>query len=176
MGAFILQCHGRGQLPSLISVLFTLTVVAAPLCAEFLHIEQSLTGLDCASCAQSVDKSFKKIKGVETATFRMEDSVVVLQLKPGNTVPLEEVRDAVKRIGYTPKEAKVTVRGEARREGEKWLFRVAGSAAEYALDISAGEGISDQVRRSAGGIAIIEGSIAADRGASLKVGSARRGE
>lgn len=135
-----------------------------------------MTGLDCASCAQSVDKTFKKLKGVETATFRMDDSVVVLRLKPANTLPLEEVRDAVKRIGYTPKEAKVTVRGEARRDGEKWLFRVAGGAAEYPLDVSAGEGIAEQVRGSAGGTAIIEGSIAADRGASLKVSSARRGE
>jgi copper chaperone CopZ len=154
--------------------LFALTVVAGPLCAEFLHVEQSVTGLDCVSCAQSVDKTLKKIKGVETASFRMEDSVAVLQLKPGNSTPLEEVRDALKRVGYTPKEAKVTVRGEARLEGEKWLFRVAGGAAEYPLDVSAGREIADQVRRSAGGVAIIEGSIAADRGAPLKVGSARR--
>jgi len=154
--------------------LFAIPIVAAPLCAEFLHIEQSITGLDCASCAQSVDKTFKKMKAVETATFRMEDSMVVLQLKPGNTLPLEDVRDAVKRIGYTPKEAKVTVRGEARREGGKWLFRVAGSGAEYQLDVS--EGIVEQVRRSAGAMAMIEGSIAADRGAPLKVGAARRGE
>jgi cation transport ATPase len=162
-------------LPSSISAfLFAIPMVATPLCAEFLHIEQSITGLDCASCAQSVDKTFKKMKAVETATFRMEDSVVVLQLKPGNTLPLEDVRDAVKRIGYTPKEAKVTVRGEARREGEKWLFRVAGSAAEYPLDVA--EGVVEQVRRSAGGMAILEGLIAADRGAPLKVGSARRGE
>src|SRR6266852_4400195 len=158
------------------ALLFAMTLVAAPLGAEFLHIEQSVTGLDCASCAQSVDKTFKKMKAVETATFRMEDSVVILQLKPGNTLPLEDVRDAVKRIGYTPKEAKVTVRGETRREGEKWLFRVAGGAAEYPLDVSAGEGIAEQVRRSAGGMAILEGSIAADRGAPLKVGAARRGE
>jgi copper chaperone CopZ len=151
-----------------------MTLVAAPLCAEFLHIEQSITGLDCASCAQSVDKTFKKMKAVETATFRMEDSVVILQLKPGNTLPLEDVRDAVKRIGYTPKEAKVTVRGEARREGEKWLFRVTGSGADYPLEVS--EGVVEQVRRGAGGVTIVEGSIAADRGAPLKVGSARRGE
>ena len=158
-------------MPPTIPALFALTVVSAPLCAEFLHVEQSLTGLDCASCAQSVDKIFKKMKGVETATFRMEDSVVILQLKPGNTVPLEEIRDAVKRIGYTPKEAKVTVRGEPRLEGEKWLFRV--GATEYSLDVSAGQGIADQVRRSAGRMATVEGVIAAERGAPLNVASAK---
>src|SRR6185503_20239366 len=120
------------------SVLSLLVFIALTLRAEFLHIEQSVTGLDCVSCAQSVDKTLKKIKGVETASFRMEDSVAVVHLKPGNSTPLEEVRDAMKRVGYTPKEAKVTVRGEARMESEKWIFRVAGGAAEYALDVSAG--------------------------------------
>ena len=161
-------------MPSPLSTLIALTLFAGPLCAEFLHVEQSVTGLDCVSCAQSVDKTLKKLKGVETASFRMEDSTAVLQLKPGNSTPLEEIRDALKRLGYTPKEAKITVRGEARREGEKWLFRVAGGAAEYALDLSGGQEIADQVRRSAGGAAIVEGSIAADRGAPLKVASARR--
>jgi copper chaperone CopZ len=146
------------------SVLSLLAFIALTLRAEFLHIEQSVTGLDCVSCAQSVDKTLKKIKGVETASFRMEDSTAILQLKPGNTVPLEEVRDAMKRVGYTPKEAKVTVRGEARMEGDKWLFRV--GAMDYALDVSAG--------KIAAGAAIVEGSIAADRGAPLKVTSARR--
>jgi len=91
-------------------------------------------------------------------------------------VPLEEIRDAVKRIGYTPKEAKVTVRGQASREGGKWLFRVSGGAVEYELDVSAGQGIADQVRQCTGGIAIVEGSIGAERGAPLKVSSARRSE
>jgi copper chaperone CopZ len=153
-----------------------LIFAAGALRAEFLRIEQSVSGLDCASCAQSVDKALRKIKGVETAVFRAGDAVAVLQLKSGNTVPLEEIRDAVKRVGYTPGTAKVTVRGECRIESGKWLLHVAGSNAEYPLDVFAGQGIADQVRRSAGDIAIIEGSIAADRQAPLKVSSARRGE
>jgi copper chaperone CopZ len=163
-------------LPTLFSALFVLTFAAGPLCAEFLHVEQAVTGLDCISCAQSVDKTLKKIKAVETASFRTADAVAVLELKPGNTMPLDEVRDALKRIGYTPAGAKVTVRGQARMEDGKWLFRVAGGAAEYPLDISAGQGIAAQLRERAGGTAIIEGSIAADRGAPLKVSSVRSAE
>jgi hypothetical protein len=49
-------------------------------------------------------------------------------------------------------------------EGDKWLFRV--GAMDYGLDVSAG--------KIAGGASIVEGSIAADRGAPLKVSSARR--
>jgi copper chaperone CopZ len=154
-------------------LLLIVTLGAGRLGAEFLHVEQSVGGLDCASCAQSVDKTLKKIKGVETANFRMADAVAILELKAGNVTPLDEIRDAVKRIGYTPGVAKVRVRGEARMESGKWLFRVAGGGAEYALDV-AGEAIGQQVRQSAGGVAVVEGSIAGERGAPLKVSSARR--
>ena len=76
----------------------------------------------------------------------------------------------MKRIGYTPKEAKITVRGEPAEESGKWILRV--GAAQYPLDVSAG--VADQVRQCVGASAVIDGSIAAERGAPLKVSSARR--
>lgn len=161
-------------MPSLLPAAFALILAAAPLGAELLHVEQPVGGLDCISCAQSMDKTLKKIKGVETATFRLADAVAVLEMKPGNTTSLDDIRDAVKRVGFTPKEAKVTVRGEARMEDGHWLFRVAGGAVEYALEVSAG--VADQVRQCAGSMAVVEGSVAAERGAPLQVSSARRGQ
>jgi cation transport ATPase len=137
--------------------------------AEFLHVEQSVTGLDCISCAESAPKNLKKIKGVDSASFRTKDSVAVLELKPGNTVTLGEIRDAVKRMGYTPAGAKVTVRGEARKDGAKWILHVAGSDAEYPLDVSAGQAIRES------GITIIEGSLV-DPAGPLKVSAAKPGE
>ncbi len=162
--------------PSLPAVI-TVILAAGPLCGELLHVEQPVGGLECISCAQSVDKTLKKIKGVETATFRIAGAVAVLEMKPGNTVPLEEIRDAMKRIGYTPKEAKIKVRGEAGMEDGKWVLHV--GPALYPLDISSGQAsseqaIADQVRQCAGGTAVFEGTIAAERGAPLKVSSARR--
>jgi copper chaperone CopZ len=162
-------------LPSPLPVLLTLTLAAGAAHAEFLHVEQAVTGLDCASCAQSVDKTLMKIKGVGSASFRLQDATAIVDLKPANRVPLDDLRDALKRIGYTPAEARVTVRGQARREGGKWLFRVAGGAAEYQLD-PAGKDVEGQLGAGADGVLILEGSIAAGRGAALKVVSARRSE
>ena len=121
------------------------------------------------SCAESAPRNLKKIKGVESASFRTKDSVAVLELKPGNTVALGDIRDAVKRMGYTPAGAKVTVRGEARKAGGKWIIRVSGVDAEYPLDVSAGQEIRDS------GITIIEGSLA-DPSGPLKVSAAKPGE
>ena len=121
------------------------------------------------SCAESAPRNLKKIKGVESASFRTKDSVAVLELKPGNTVTLAEIRDAVKRMGYTPAGAKVTVRGEARKDAGKWILRVAGVDAEYPLDVSAGQELRDS------GVTVIEGSLA-DPSGPLKVSAVRRGE
>jgi copper chaperone CopZ len=148
-------------------LLFALMLIAVPLPAELLHVELSVGGLDCVSCAQSVDRALKRIKGVETAGFRISDAVAVVDLKPGNTVTMEQVRDAVKGIGYTPLAAKVSARGEARREGGKWLFTVTGSGAEYALDIPPGLAVA------AGGTSVVEGSFA-DAAAPLKISAVRR--
>ncbi len=137
--------------------------------AEFLHVEQSVTGLECASCAESAPKNLKKIKGVTSATFRTEDSVAVLELAPGNTVALAEIRDAVKRMGYTPAAAKITARGELRKSGEKWTLLVTGAADEYPLETPAGQPILE------GGSAVVDGSLA-DPSATLKVTAVRRGE
>jgi cation transport ATPase len=137
--------------------------------AEFLHVEQSVTGLDCMSCAESAPRNLKKIKGVESASFRTKDSVAVLELKPGNTVPLGDIRDAVKRMGYTPAAAKVTVRGEARRNGAKWVLHVTSLNAEYTLDVPP----EQEIRET--GITIIEGSLA-DPAGPIKVNVAKPGE
>src|SRR4051812_10908667 len=142
-------------------------LVCGPLCAEFLHVELSVGGLDCISCAQSVDRILKRIKGVDTASFRTQDSVAVLDLKAGNTVSLDQIRDAVKGIGYTPKAARIVARGEARRQDSKWLFRLASAGAEYPLELAKGQEIE------AGVTAIVEGSIA-DPAAPLIVSAIRR--
>jgi hypothetical protein len=153
--------------------MLALILAAAPLGAEFLRVEQSVTGLDCISCAESAPRNLKKIKGVESASFRTADAVGVLDLKPGNTVPLGDIRDAFKRMGYTPTGAKVTVKGQARLEAGKWNFRVAGIDADYPLDISSGQATRDQLR--AGSAVIIEGSIPGPAG-PIKVTAVRRAE
>jgi copper chaperone CopZ len=134
--------------------LLALMFVSFPLGAEFLRVELKLGGLDCISCAQSVDRMLKRIKGVDVASFRTADSVAVVELKPGNAVALDQLRDAVKGIGYTPGAAQVTARGQARSEGGKWLFRLPGPDVEYPLEVPASQQIPS------GATLIVEGAIA----------------
>jgi len=147
-------------------VLSALLLAARPLPAELLHVELSVGGLDCLSCAQSVDRVLKRIKGVDRAAFRTADAVAILDLQAGNSVTMERIRDAMKGIGYTPKTAKIAARGEARQDGGQWIFRVSESGAEYALEVPPGVAVAP------GGV-IVEGSFA-DAAAPLKVSAIRR--
>ena len=125
-----------------------------PLAAEFRSVEMPVSGLECASCAASVDRVIRKIKGVESAAF--QHPKLVVQLKPGNTVPLEEISDALKRVGYTPEAATVEARGAVIPDGERWTLRLDGIQRTYRLDLS---GLSPRPIRP-GQKATVEGVIA----------------
>ena len=82
--------------------------------AEFLRIEVSMKDMNCASCSDSLAKAFEKMRGVQNVDVRMEKGSVSLELADGNRVALEQVWDTIKRIGFTPGETQVTVRGAVK--------------------------------------------------------------
>ncbi|MGA3185917.1 MAG: heavy metal-associated domain-containing protein [Bryobacteraceae bacterium] len=82
--------------------------------AEFLHMEVFMKDMNCPSCSESLGKAFEKMRGVKHVEVSMKDGTVVLDLADQNRVTLEQVWDTVKRIGFTPGETKVIVRGAVK--------------------------------------------------------------
>src|ERR1700730_4800935 len=82
--------------------------------AEFLHIEVFMKDMNCASCADSLGKAFEKMRGVQHVEVNMDKGTVALELADTNRVTVEQVWDTVKRIGFTPGDTKVTVRGNVK--------------------------------------------------------------
>jgi copper chaperone CopZ len=82
--------------------------------AEFLHIEISMKDMNCASCADSLGKALEKMRGVQHVDVSMDKGTVALELAETNRVTIEQVWDTVKRIGFTPGDTKVTVRGAVK--------------------------------------------------------------
>jgi copper chaperone CopZ len=82
--------------------------------AEFLRIEVFMKDMNCASCSDSMGKAFEKIRGVWHVEVSMDKGTVTLDLAEKNRVTIEQVWDTVKRIGFTPGDTKVTVRGEVK--------------------------------------------------------------
>jgi copper chaperone CopZ len=82
--------------------------------AEFLRIEVSMKDMDCLSCSDSLGRTFEKMRGVKHVEVSTEKGSVALDLADQNRVTLEQVWDAIKRVGFTPGDTKVIVRGERK--------------------------------------------------------------
>ena len=95
---------------------FALLLVACvvPVAAQLQSVEIRVSGLDCASCAESIGRKLGRLRGVESASFDATKNTATLKLKPENTLTLAAIRDLLKSIGYTPEEANIVVRGDLR--------------------------------------------------------------
>lgn len=112
-----------------------LLMLLAPLAlarAEFLHVAMSVDKMDCATCVKSMEIGLKKIRGVEKVAVDPATGVE-FTLAPGNRVSLEQLRDAIKGIGFRPGDAKVTVRGIPVTDDGRWRFAVEGIGKIYNL-------------------------------------------
>ena len=87
----------------------------------------------------------------------LKEGVARVQLAPNNTVQVGRIRDAVKGVGFTPKEARVTVRGKPANVDGKWVFQVEGIDQSYSL---ADAKSNDDLRRAQGKIVTVEGVLA----------------
>ena len=58
-------------------------------------------GLACPFCVQGLEKQLNKLDAVEGVRTSLKKGEAVLDLKPGQTVAENEVRQAVKKAGFT---------------------------------------------------------------------------
>jgi len=75
----------------------------------------------------------QKVEGVEAVEVSLNEGRVRVRLKPGNRVDLERLRQVVADQGFTPREARVTVRGTLETVDGQRVFRVVGPETVYAV-------------------------------------------
>ncbi len=63
-----------------------------------------VNGLVCAFCAQGIEKTFRKKPVVTDVVVSLEDRLVAVEVAPGEDIPDQELRDALKDSGYDVKE------------------------------------------------------------------------
>jgi len=110
-----------------------------------------------------VSVAARKIVGVESATVTLEGGKASIVLKPGNSVTLEQLRQAVEKNGFTPQAADVTVRGQLETNGKAMRLRVTGTDAVYDL---AGE--TATLAALSGKTVELQGDIAAPKEKTLQ--------
>jgi hypothetical protein len=69
-----------------------------------------------------------KLPGVESIDVSLERAVAEIRLRAGNTITLAQIREIVRKNGFTPKDATVTVVGNLTERGGKPALSVSGTA------------------------------------------------
>lgn len=77
----------------------------------------------------------KKIEGVQSAEVRLNEGVATIQLKPGNRVSVEKLREVVSNNGFTPRQARVRVQGQVISTGGTLQLQVTGLDRAYDLKL-----------------------------------------
>lgn len=77
--------------------------------------------------------ALKKIAGVEDVKVSLNEGHADLKMTPGNRATLDQIRDVIRRNGFTPKAADVVARGTLTLSERRLAVQVSGSNAVYVL-------------------------------------------
>lgn len=72
-------------------------------------VDIGIVGMHCASCALAVEKAVSEIEGVDSVTVNLATEKVRVVLG-GETIPLPEIEEAIKKAGFTPAAQTITIR------------------------------------------------------------------
>ncbi len=75
--------------------------------------ELMVEGMTCAACSAAVERSVKKLAGVSSASVNITTNRAVIEYDPSK-VKLSEIKQAVIKAGYTPKDIETEPRGDDR--------------------------------------------------------------
>jgi copper chaperone CopZ len=78
-------------------------------------------------CAHAVRVSLKTVAGVDLVDVSLDGGFAKVRMKPGNTVTLKQLRDAITKNGFTMKASKATVLGTVLAVNGKMQLKVSGS-------------------------------------------------
>jgi copper chaperone CopZ len=117
--------------------LLILLATAAGLTAQLRSLDLSFTGIECASCIESMPARIQRMRGVESAKVDTARQLLLVKLAAQNRVRLEQIRDAVEQDGTKAREAKVVIEGTLFEEGGRWLLKVPGGG-QFEISVDGG--------------------------------------
>jgi len=103
-------------------VALLLAFAPLPAAAEVRVLELAVDGLACPFCAYGLEKHLRGLPAVGSLEIRLKEGEVLLTAKPGASLSLAAVRQAVVDAGFTWGDGTVTATGTLRvREGRPLL-------------------------------------------------------
>lgn len=88
------------------------------------HVKQTIFGMDCAPCAYGVEQGLKGLSGVEQVSVSLNDGYAEVDLADDSGATLAEIREVIRKNGFTPRDANVQVSGKVVQSNEgKFLLK-----------------------------------------------------
>jgi copper chaperone CopZ len=112
-------------------VLGGLLLAIEPARAEYRRIQLKVYGLDCELCARGVSASVHRLAGVSSVKLSLKTGILEIELTPGNTLKMSDLRNRIRENGFRPMEATVTAVG--RFNGSR--FEVLGTGESYDVPV-----------------------------------------
>ena len=69
----------------------------------------------------------QKVAGVATVKVSLSEGLTILDMKPGNTVTLANLRQVIRNNGFVTKEVELTARGKLETQNGQQTFVVSGT-------------------------------------------------
>jgi copper chaperone CopZ len=110
-----------------------------------------------------------KIEGVTSASVSLNEGVTTVHFAPSNSVRIEQIREAIRSNGFTPKEAEIRVAGVLLDRGDSLALAVPGADTLVLRDLPAAPGQLTAMRRLPPNERItVTGQVLASEGRSAK--------
>ncbi len=71
--------------------------------------------------------AIEKIEGVTSASVSLNEGMTTIQFGASNSVRIEQIREVIRKNGFTPKEAEVRVAGVLIQRGDTLALAIAGT-------------------------------------------------
>lgn len=101
------------------------------------------------------------IEGVDSARVSLEQGLATVWLRPDNHVRIEQVREAIRSNGFSPKGAEVAVRGRLSGSRGAPAITVEGSneVLLFGTDSDAPAKLTELERLAAGAVVTVKGTV-----------------
>jgi hypothetical protein len=97
------------------------------------------------------------VNGVESVQVSLEKGLATVKFKPGNSVTLKQLQNAITKNGFTMKESRVAAAGKLILEGGNTKFQISGS--NDLLSLAPESSSAPALSASSSATFVVEGTI-----------------
>lgn len=119
--------------------------------AEITEVEVGINGLSCPFCVVQLEKPMERIKAIDRLDIHLKKGIACFTLKENSLLNIKEIKDAVKKTGFSVRNIKLKVIGEIVTYGEFPALKASGTGQVFVLD--------DLKGKQPGSIVMIEGNV-----------------